>query len=130
MKNIDSNTVTAVIAVIAIVSPVLTAIINNLFQLIIKILETKEKHQQDTVKYQRCVFEDYLRYTSQHVNNRANSLKDKYKEVYSLALLYAPDAISTQMIEIDNLASNDYRNDANQKLTQLIPQIKKYLSKL
>lgn len=44
MSNLDSSKVTAVIAVAAIFSPIITAAINNIFQLFMKLMDNKEKN--------------------------------------------------------------------------------------
>ena len=130
IKILDANAVTVVIAVVAIISPILTAVINNCFQLKFKKIELKEKHKQDTVNYQRNVFENYLRYAAYRAADTKIE-QDKYQEVYSLALLYASDELREQMIKIDFLSSSPYHHfEANEKFTQLIPQIRDYIEKL
>lgn len=131
MKILDANTVTVVIAVVAIVSPILTAVINNCFQLKSKKIEIEEEHRQDTVNYQRIIFEDYLRQAAYRVKGTKNNIEDKYQEVYALALLYAPEEIQSQMVKIDTLSSNQYQLfEANENFIKLIPQIKQYIEKL
>lgn len=58
-----SITISAIIAVAAIISPILTAVINNVHQRNMKKLELKEKHYSQTASYQKEIFENYLRKT-------------------------------------------------------------------
>ena len=55
-------TVTAILGIAAIISPIATAIINNLYQIKLKKLEMKQQKLEKTTYYIRSIFENYLRY--------------------------------------------------------------------
>ena len=54
-------TITAILGIAAIISPIATAIINNRYQLKLKKLELKQAHMDKTTYYIRSIFENYLR---------------------------------------------------------------------
>ena len=54
-------TVTAILGIAAIISPIATAIINNLYQIKLKKLEMKQQKLEKTTYYIRSIFENYLR---------------------------------------------------------------------
>lgn len=128
MLNWDASKITAVIAVAAIVSPILTAVVNNVFQLIDKYMNNRESRYQQEVKYKRTIIEDYLRYASAVIASA--SYKDKYCEAYGLALIYVPDEICQSMMEIDELICNDGKDVAEPLLRELVPKLRSHIDKL
>ena len=123
-------TVTAILGISAIISPIATAIINNLFQLKSKKLEMKQKNLENTTYYVRSIFENYLRHAGRCINNADRDARKDYGEYYFLALTYAPDNVSSAMIEInDAISACDYQI-ATSLLEKLKPEISKLLQKL
>ena len=123
-------TVTAILGISAIISPIATAIINNLFQLKAKKLEMKQKNLENTTYYVRSIFENYLRHAGRCINNADRDARKDYGEYYFLALTYAPDNVSSAMIEInDAISACDYQI-ATSFLEKLKPEISKLLQKL
>ena len=125
--NIDTNTVTIIIAVIAIISPILTTLINNMFQLTHKKIDDKNSQYEKQIEHQQLIIENYLRNAAQHVNSSANMHKDSYKEAYAVVLFHVPSNLASAITEIDILASCNRREEANNKLTALIPHLKNYV---
>ena len=123
-------TVTAILGISAIISPIATAIINNLFQLKAKKLEMKQKNLENTTYYVRSIFENYLRHAGRCINNADRDARKDYGEYYFLALTYAPDNVFPAMIEInDAISACDYQI-ATSLLEKLKPEISKLLQKL
>ena len=61
MPKIDFTiSISVILALCAIVSPIFTAIINNMHQTKIKKLELKQQEYRDTIIHQRDFFENYL----------------------------------------------------------------------
>ena len=126
----DASKVTAVIAVAAIISPILTATINNIFQLVVKAMDNRRERHEKTVEYKRKVLENYLRCFGGELRNiPSNEAVEDYKKAYILALLYVPSEIREEMIKVDNLIDAD-KSTAKQLLENLIPSIEKLLGKL
>ncbi len=77
MPQIDMTiTISVIVALAAIVSPILTAIINNRYQLKLKKLELKQKEYEQTVLYKRKIFENSLvqKFRPQYVFFRNNQI--------------------------------------------------------
>lgn len=123
-------TVTAILGISAIISPIATAIINNLFQLKTKKLETEQMHLVNTTYYVRSIFENYLRHAGMCISNADGDARKDYGEYYFLAIAYAPDNVSSAMIDInDAISTCDYQT-ATSLLEKLNPEINKLLQKL
>lgn len=58
MLNFDSTVnIATILALVAIVCPVLTAIIDNVFRLIFKCIENKQKRYEQDILHKREIFE-------------------------------------------------------------------------
>lgn len=104
MPKIDLTvTISVIVALCAIVSPIATAIINNRYQLKLRKMDIYQKTLENTMLYKRSIFENYLKYAGRCIfHSDVNALKD-YGEYYLLALLYAPIELHTEMKEINVL---------------------------
>lgn len=123
-------TITAILGISAIISPIATAIINNHYQLKMKHLELKQKHLENTTYYIRTIFENYLKCTGRCLNNPDREARKDYGEYYFLALSYAPDSISKSMISINSSMSNQDYDIATTLLEKLKPQISELLQRM
>lgn len=120
-------TVTAILGIAAIISPIATAIINNRYQLKIKKIELEQKQLENTTYYIRSIFENYLKYTGKCISYPdAQSQKD-YGEYYFLALSYAPESLIQSMIDINSAINDSSPEKATHLLEQLRPQINELL---
>ena len=64
MPEIDLTiSISVILAVCAIISPIATTLINNRYQLKLKDLEYQQKEKESSFFYRRGVYEDYLRCT-------------------------------------------------------------------
>ena len=116
-------TISVIIALCAIVSPILTAIINNCHQTKIKKLELKQQEYRDTVIHQRVFFENYLKHAGRCIYYAdSDALKD-YGEHYFSALMYAPDDLKADMIEANRLMLKDDWNNASVLIEKLTAKI-------
>lgn len=98
--------IATILALCAIISPILTALINNAHHTKIKKLELKQEHYQNTVLHQREIFENYLRYTGRCIYHSDISAVKDYGEYYLSALAYAPKDLIGDMIEANDLISS------------------------
>ena len=120
-------TVTAILGIAAIISPIATAIINNHYQLKIKKIELGQKQLENTTYYIRSIFENYLKYAGKCISYPdAQSQKD-YGECYFLALSYAPDDLVPIMVDINSAITGLDPEKATRLLEQLRPQINELL---
>ena len=104
MPRIDLTvTISVIIALCAILSPIITSIINNRHQLKIKKLELQEKRCENTIFYQRTIFENYLKYSGECITSANSEAFRKYGEYYLIALMYVPDDMRNKMIEANTM---------------------------
>lgn len=123
-------TVSVIIALCAIISPILTSIINNRYQFKIRKLENQQHRFETQIAYRQKIFEDYLRSAGKcmaYVNT--DSLRE-YQQYYQVALLYASDEIREQMISTNTSMQKRLWNDVSKKLEKLTPMIHAMLQKL
>lgn len=123
-------TVTAILGIAAIISPIATAIINNRYQLKLKKLEFQQKHLEKTTYYIRSIFENYLRYAGRCIYNSDRAALKDYGEYYFLALSYAPDEFTHQFVCINYCIYNDQFDEATRQLEELKPKLNALLQKL
>jgi len=127
-----SITISAVIAIAAIISPILTAIINNTHQRSMKKLELKDKHYEKTVSYQKEIFENYLGKTGNYIGSTFTSTKAlmEYDDAYLVALLYAPIDLQQSMKNANDAIRAKILPDALSAFEELIPKIQEYIQSL
>lgn len=108
MPKIDLTiTVSVIVALAAVISPILTALINNHHQTTLRMLELKQKHYEQTVLYKRNIFENYLKGLSMVSQNTTLENIDRYSKYYSLAYMYLPEHIQIKMSYVNNLLHNN-----------------------
>lgn len=95
-----STIVTISVAIAAIISPILTALINNKHQTKIKKMELEHDHYEKAVTYQRNIFENYLRITGHYIGSEFEDYEDqkKYNDAYLSILLYTPDELKSLLV--------------------------------
>lgn len=131
MPKIDLTvTISVIVALCAIVSPIATAIINNRYQLKLRKMDIYQKTLENTMLYKRSIFENYLKYAGRCIfHSDVNALKD-YGEYYLLALLYAPIELHTEMKEINVLMLEKHWSKASPLFEVLTPKIYDVIQKL
>lgn len=131
MPKIDLTvTVSIIIALCAIISPILTAIINNHHQLKLRKLELREKQYENTIVYQRSIFENYLRASGKCITHANPDALREYGEYYLIALMYAPENIKQKMILAHNSMESHAWSDASKCYEELAPVIHTLLQRL
>lgn len=107
MKIDASLTITGIIAFVALLSPIVTAIINNRYQIKIRQLEISDKRYDESISQRKELFENYCQSLSKVViqKNITTEILNEYASSYGKAILYmSPEdeklAVSiNQMIE-------------------------------
>ena len=110
-----SITVTAILAVCAIVSPILVAIINNRHQLKMRQLEI---NHEETVKRNEYIFDqvslafaEYLSTLEKCRKRITNENKEEYGKAFGKALMYVATSTHNAMKDIDESIRVGFHND-------------------
>lgn len=129
MNNL-SVTISVIVAVCAIISPILTAIINNRHQYKLRKLDDEKEFRKTSTMYKRDILENYLKYLGEcHVNATADS-GSNYGKYYFLAYLYAPSNVLPLMEKIDGYYSNhDFYNPCI-PLEEVASKLREYINSL
>lgn len=124
MPEIDLTiTISVIVALCAIVSPIFTAIINNAHHTKIKKMELRQQRYIETTLHIRELFESYLNYTARYLNHPDSKTFTEYGEHYYSALVYAPSDLRKDMISVNQfIDKNDFTN-ASKVLETLTPKI-------
>ncbi len=122
--------VTAILGIAAIISPIATAIINNRYQIKLKKLEMQQQKLEKTTYYIRSIFENYLRCAGRCIYNADREARKEYGEYYFLALSYAPESLSESFVKINDAIYQDDYNAAIHLLEELKPEINKLLKNM
>ena len=132
MPQIDLTiTISVIVALAAIISPVLTSFINNKHQLKLKRLELEQQKYEQTVMYKRNIFENYLKGVSgiSHYSTTKENWS-YYSENYPLAFMYLPPEVQKKMSLINNLIRNSQYQELIKHIDELSLLINAELKKL
>lgn len=114
MPKIDLTiSISVILALCAIISPMLTAIINNHHQIKLKRIEIKQQEYRESVLYQRDIFEKYLKYAGRCIYYADHEALKDYGEYYYSALMYASNEIQTDMLKANSLMLENKFDDAS-----------------
>lgn len=94
--------ITTILAICAIIAPILTAIINNLYQIKIRKIELKYESHKSTTLHNRDIFEHYLSATGRYLYYDDAQSEISYGEAYFSALQLVPKNIRNQMVSINS----------------------------
>ena len=132
MKLDTSLTLTSIIAIVALISPILTALINNYYSLKIKELENNQKRYDESIKKKQEIFEKYCQTLSQVAiqHNVAIAIINEYASSYGKAILYMSPEDSQSAIEINRLIEERRFKSAFNLASNHILSIKKEVDKL
>ena len=129
MNNL-SVTISVIVAICAIISPILTAIINNHYQYKLRKLDDEKELRKTSTMYKRDILENYLKYLGEcHVRATTDS-ESNYGKYYFLAYLYAPSTVLPLMEKIDDYYSNHdfYNNEI--PLEEVALKLREYINSL
>ena len=120
-STIDYNAITTIIAVVAIVSPILTTIINGIFAILNKKMDNEQKNlekkqqakDRDIIRT-REVIDLYIQTLEEYLLNPSYVTKENYHKAYGPALLYVHSNIRNTMKSVNDLIEiNDIKNASN-----------------
>lgn len=122
-------TISVIIALCAIVSPIFTTIINNRHQFKLKRMELKQKNYEQTVLHEIKIYEDYLKYAGRYIYHADHITIKEYGECYYLALMIAPQDLRSDMIEADNMISRYDWSAASKQFEKITSKIHEILQR-
>lgn len=119
---------TIVIAVCAILSPILTALINNHHQKVMKKLEYKHLEHEEQIRHEREICEGYVRAAGACIHNLTVDQVKTYGENLGLVLYYVPDDIRKDIMEFEDkvIASGTGYLPASKILESIAVKLRKY----
>ena len=123
-------TVSVILGLSAIVSPILVAIINNHHQYKMKKLEYKQKEHEENILYKRRVFMDFLRALNKVCQVPSDDNISSYSECYSLAYIYLPDYVRKDMGKLNLLINHQRFDEAIKYVDALSMDVCEELQKL
>ncbi len=116
-------TISIIIGICAIVSPIITTLLNNRHQMKIKRMELEQEHYHNVFLHNRSIYENYLKYAGQTVILPDDKPVFNYGESYLLALACSPDHLQQKMIHAnEKIVAHDW-SDALKLFEDLVPDI-------
>ena len=122
--------ITIIIAVAAILSPIATAFINNLYQLKLKKLEIQQNNQCVFDLHTREIFENYIRAAGIAVSHATESAVQEYGACYQLALHYASNNTGACMLILNNQIRTRNWDKAQESLDMISVMLRKETEEL
>ena len=119
--------ITSILALVAIVSPIITTLLNNKHQEKMKNREYDNENKKASFFYRRGVYEEYLRCVGQYVSFGDTDVLKDYGKIYPLALIYFPDNLFDELIAIDADIQSQCIEGVSSKLNALAPKIRTIL---
>lgn len=118
--------ITIVIAVCAILSPIITAIINNHHQKVMKKLEYKHLEHEEQVQHEREICEAYIRAAGSCIHRADVDAVKKYGEHFGLIVYYAPEDIRKDILLLEDSIFSGTEANKSQLLTTIAVKLHKY----
>lgn len=124
MPKVDLTiTISVVIAICAIISPIITTLLNNRHLYKMRKLDMQLENEKATSFYKRGIFEEYLKVTGRCISHADATRLNEYGEIYPIALLYFPEELRNDLIEINDFVNNYSWKEARHCLNQLTIKI-------
>ena len=115
--------ISVIVALCAIISPILTSIINNRYQIKLKRIELSRQEYQDSVLHCRDIYENYLKHAGRCIYYSDSDAQKDYGEYYYSALMYAPSDVRSDMIEPNALMLKNELNKASALIEKIAVKI-------
>lgn len=96
-----SFTITSIIAICALVSPIATALINNHHQKQIKRLELEYQQKEKIAAHEQDIYEGYVRAAGACIHSKTVESLKNFGEHSSLVAYYVPEEIRRKIIELE-----------------------------
>ena len=125
-----SITISAIVALAAVISPIFTTLINNHHQLKLKKLELKQQEYERTVMYKRNIFENFLTSLSMVAQLASRENICSFAKWYPLAYMYLPEEAQNILAKINLLIANGTYSEIVKYVDLVTSDINKELQKL
>lgn len=122
-------TISVVIAICAIASPVITCIMNNKHQLKLKQLDSELSAKKEATFYQRTIYENYLKNAGKCVAWPTEDVFQEYGEYHLLALIYFPQEFHDSVSKINSYIRDKKFESADSELELLAPKLIDHIKK-
>lgn len=119
--------ISAITLIVAIASPVLVTIVNNMHNAKIRKLEMKFERQTIYSNRQHSVFQNYLDKISHQLETDYQSEKIEYLRCYHELFLYLPECYWPDIEKLHNYILNRDNKNASQLLNQVTKTLGKVL---
>ena len=123
-------TISVILGVAAIISPVLTTLLNNHHQLKLKKLELKQKEYEQTILYKRNIFENFLTALSMVAQLHSRENINEFAKWYPLAYMYLPEEVQKTLATINLLLAHNKCDEIVKYVDLVTSDINKELQKL
>lgn len=119
-ENFDwNNAIPAITLIVAIVSPIMVAIMNNIHNTKIRKLELKYKKQTSYFQKQQSVFDNYILYASKQIDTNYQSEHIEYIRYYGEMFMYVPEYHWGELETLHKYIQNKDKKNANQQLIKV-----------
>ena len=125
MPKIDLTiSISVLLAISALISPVITTVMNNRYQFNLKKLEYEQRLMESTLFYKRGIYEKYLSCTGKFIAHGTSENKQEYGEIYALALIYFPENLVPDIQNLNTAIDDLSLEEATTLLNRLAPKIR------
>lgn len=114
-----STIISAITLVVAIISPVLVTVLNNLHGTKLKKLELKCEKYISYYQKQETVFSKFIDYASKQLEANYQSERVEYIHCYNELFLYTPEKYWKDFEELNRLIISRSKDGATQKLSSV-----------
>lgn len=131
MPTLDlSFTITAIIAVCSLISPIVTTLINNHHQKVMKQLEYREKEKSYKLERKRQIYENYIRAAGSCVQLLSRETLSEFGKYSSQILCYVPEDLQEDIITMEKLINEHNMVKALSLLDHIVLKLRPILQEL
>lgn len=128
-------TISIILAVIALIAPSITALINNKHLEKMKVMESDYEIRKDILNRKISMLEKYIESVGEVYISRKSfggnfSERIRYTKMYSQALIYVSEPSAKLMIEINSIIDQNQLDDLSEKLPKLSLVLKDEMKQL
>ena len=131
MPKIDLTvTISAIVAIAAIISPVITALINNAYQLKLRKLEIQQQRYENDIMHRRKIFEDFLSSFNDACQSQSKEAISRYASSYSLVYICLPEKVRKDLGLVNLLIAKGDWDEAVKYVDAISMDIYRQMQKL
>ena len=119
-----------VVGIASIFSPVITTLMNNIHQIIMKHIELNQLKYERSILHKREIFENFLQALSMTAQNPSEENIGLYAKYYPLVYIYVPEPVQKTLAEINLILQRGYTDEMVKYVDLISTDIHKELNKL